>query len=303
VHSRGGGSRAGPGHENVTGRRYNAGVRPAIHPTATEIPRRAAVSSQIARAAYPGRPQMPGQPQASSARSQPARRPRREAGSQGRPGEARRDVTRPLPDPVAIRLCPVPDAAPPYDDEAPGEPGLGGADALAAAIVAALETGDRPRHAADARAEKGPQAGHRPPKPAPPARPPGTASQAGATRRADGGRPGPGPADWPSRFAQVLAETLAGSRPPAQIAPWTTERALSHIRRLGPLLTAGQRPLVQRVITSAPSAGVVEMSVVVGFGPRVRALAVRLERTRPQPATAGRTARQQRWVCTAIEAA
>ena len=262
---------------------------------------------------------MPGQPQASSARSQPARtsrreagsqggpgqarRPRRGAGSQGRPGEARRDVMRPLPDPVAIRLCRVPDAAPPYDDEATGEPGPGRGDALAAAIVAALGTGDGLRRAVDARAEDGPQAGPRPPKPTPPTRPPGTASEAGVVRRGDGGRPAPGPADWPSRFAQVLAETLAGSRPPAQIVPWTTERARSHIRRLGPLLTGGQRPLVQRVITSTPSAGVVEMSVVVGFGPRVRALAVRLERTRPQPATTGRPARQQRWVCTAVEAA
>ena len=101
----------------------------------------------------------------------------------------------------------------------------------------------------------------------------------------------------------VLAETLAGSRPPAQLAPWTTERARSHIRKLGPLLSAGQQPLVQRVITSAPSAGVVEMSVVVGFGPRVRALAVRLERTQARPATAGRAASQQRWLCTAVEAA
>jgi hypothetical protein len=101
----------------------------------------------------------------------------------------------------------------------------------------------------------------------------------------------------------VLAETLAGSRPPAQLAPWTTERARSHIRKLGPLLSAGQQPLVQRVITSAPSAGVMEMSVVVGFGPRVRALAVRLEQMQARPATAGRAARQQRWLCTAIEAA
>ena len=101
----------------------------------------------------------------------------------------------------------------------------------------------------------------------------------------------------------MLAETLAGSRPPAQIAPWTTERARSHIRKLGPLLTAGQRPLVQRVITSAPSAGVVEMAVVVGFGPRVRALAVRLEQMAPRPATAGHPARQARWLCTTVEAA
>ena len=107
---------------------------------------------------------MPGQPQASPDRSQPARRPRREAGSQGGPGEGRRrDVTRPLPDPVAIRLCRVPDTAPPYDDEAPGEPesGPGRADALAAAIVAALEAGDRPRHAVRASAEGPPAAAGR----------------------------------------------------------------------------------------------------------------------------------------------
>jgi hypothetical protein len=242
---------------------------------------------------------MPGQPQASPDRSQPARRPRREAGSQGEPGEARRrDVTRPLPDPVAIRLCRVPDTAPPYDDAASSEPepGPGRADALATAIVAALEAGDRPRHAVLASAE-GPPAGRRPPRPMRPAPAPGPA------RRASTARPSPSSADWPSRFAQVLAETLAGSRPPAQLAPWTTERARSHIRKLGPLLSAGQQPLVQRVIISAPSAGVVEMSVVVGFGPRVRALAVRLERTQARPATAGRAASQQRWLCTAVEAA
>ena len=269
---------------------------------------------------------MPGQPQASPDRSQPARRPRRDAGSQDGPGEdRRRDVTRPLPDPVAIRLCRVPDTAPPYDDEAPGEPepGPGRADALAAAIVAALEAGDRPRHSVRASAE-GPPARRRPPRPAPaPGRtgrastagPMGTARQPGVPRqpgipRQTGapGRPGaagpsPQPGDWPSKFAQVLAETLAGSRPPAQLAPWTTERARSHIRKLGPLLSAGQQPLVQRVITSAPTAGVVEMSVVVGFGPRVRALAVRLERAQARPATAGHPARQARWLCTTVEAA
>jgi len=299
---------------------------------------------------------MPGQSQASPARSQPARRPRREADRQGGPGEARRrDLTRPLPDPVAIRLSRVPDTAPPYDDEAPGEPesGPARAGALAAAIVAALEVGNHPPRAVQASAE-GPGAARRPGWPAssvPPARPLGrggrastarqadTPSQAGSTRKAGTGggnrtpsqagvtrkaaipsqasitrkagtprqagitRPSPEPHGWPSRFAQVLAETLAGSRPPAQIAPWTTERARSHIRRLGPLLTSGQQPLVHRVITSAPTAGVVEMSVVVGFGPRVRALAVRLERTQPRPATAGHPARPSRWLCTAVEAA
>jgi Family of unknown function (DUF6459) len=108
---------------------------------------------------------------------------------------------------------------------------------------------------------------------------------------------------WPSQFAQVLAETLAGSRPASQITPWTTERARAHIRRLGPLLAAGQRPRVQRVLTSRPVEDVVEVAVVVGFGPRTRALAARLERAGPQPATPGRPARQARWLCTDVESA
>jgi hypothetical protein len=234
---------------------------------------------------------MPGQPQAPPDRSRPARRPRREAGGHGGPGEGRRrDVARPLPDPVAIRLCRVPDTAPPYDDEASGEPDCepGRADVLAAAIVAALEAADRPRRTV--RVSAG-------------ARQPGVSRRPATPGRAGAARPSPAATDWPSRFAQALAETLAGSRPPAQLTPWTTERARSHIRKLGPLLSAGQRPLVQRVITSMPSAGVVEMSVVVGFGPRVRALAVRLERTQARPATAGHTARQARWLCTTVEAA
>ena len=121
------------------------------------------------------------------------------------------------------------------------------------------------------------------------------------------GRPGRTPDGdgdrWPSQFAQVLAETLAGSRPASQITPWTTERARAHIRRLGPLLAAGQRPRVQRVLTSRPMEDVVEVAVVVGFGPRTRALAARLERAGPQPATPGRPARQARWLCTDVESA
>jgi len=42
-----------------------------------------------------------------------------------------------------------------------------------------------------------------------------------------------------------------------------------------------------------------EMTVVVGFGPRVKALAVRLERA--GACTAGD--RAARWLCTAVEAA
>jgi hypothetical protein len=313
------------------------------------------------------------QPQASPAGSTAPGGPRRAAGIPPEPGEAtRHDIARPLPDPVAIRLCQVPETAPPYDDEAPRETGPVQADIPAAAIVTArardsrpgleawdraadilrsdrggpgptgkLETAGRGPAATAARTagttpapRTGSTAGRGPAAtaartagttPAPqtgstagrePAATPArtasmgdtagpaqacTAGSGGAARDRPTASPAPGP--WPGRFAQVLAETLAGSRPPAQIAPWTTERARSHIRNLGPLLEAGQRPLVRRIITSLPSADVVEMSVVLGFGPRVRALAVRLERTPGRPAAAGQAARPSRWLCTAVEAA
>ena len=119
------------------------------------------------------------------------------------------------------------------------------------------------------------------------------AHRADAGLRAAGDSPA-GPT-WPSQFAQVLAETLAGSRPPRQLTPWTTERARSHIRRLGPLLATTQEPRIRRIVASTPSNGVVEMAVVVRFGPRVHALALRLER--------GEGAKINAWQCTAIEAA
>ena len=101
----------------------------------------------------------------------------------------------------------------------------------------------------------------------------------------------------------MLAETLAGSRPQRQITRWTTEQARRNIRKLGPQLAVGQRPQVRRVVTSSPADDVVEMTAVVTFGPRVRALAVRLERNGAQEARPGRHATPARWLCTAVEAA
>src|SRR5262249_28718912 len=104
-------------------------------------------------------------------------------------------------------------------------------------------------------------------------------------------------AEWPSHFAQVLAETLAGARPPGEIVPGTTAQAGKRIRQLGPMLAGGVQPRVRRVVTSRPTSGVVEMTVIVGFGSGVRALAVRLERDGPHRATPGRAARPARWLC------
>lgn len=115
------------------------------------------------------------------------------------------------------------------------------------------------------------------------------------------------PQGWPTQFAQVLAETLAGSRSPDQLRPWTTDQARRRIRQLSPVLATGQRPRVRRIMTSAPNPDVVEMTAVVGFGPRTRVLALRLERGEPQspgqgPATPPR--RDARgWLCTVIESA
>jgi hypothetical protein len=195
---------------------------------------------------------------------------------------------RPLPDATAVWLFGVPDSAPPYDGRsgradrrerpsrlaAPGEPS---------------ESGERV---------------------APPGcgQPPGLP---GRHRRQRPAAPKPGPrhggpvtaTPWPSQFAQVLAETLAGSRSQGQIAPWTTDQARRRIRQLGPMLSAGAAPRVRRVMTSRPAAGVVEMTVIVGCGPEVRALAVRLERDVRRGGRPRRDAGPAQWVCTAVEAA
>jgi Family of unknown function (DUF6459) len=135
---------------------------------------------------------------------------------------------------------------------------------------------------------------------------PGAAGAPGRAERRPAGRPGsPAPSPgWPGQFAQVLAETLAGSRPPRQLVPWTTERARERIQRLGPQLAAGEQPRVRRVVTFHPTADALEMTVVVAFGPRVRALAVRLERAGGGPPAAGHAGTGPgRWLCTTVEAA
>jgi hypothetical protein len=161
---------------------------------------------------------------------------------------------------TAIRQVAVPLTAPPYDDEPEGD------------------DGSCTRSAASSRGTSGaPRIRARSPGDSPAARPPD----------AD-------PRGWPSQFAQILAETLAGSRPAHQLRPWTTEQTRRQLRTLGPAFATGQRPRVRRVMTSAPAYGVLELTAVVGFGPRVRVLALRLERDE-----AGRG----RWCCTAIDAA
>jgi hypothetical protein len=180
---------------------------------------------------------------------------------------------RPLPDAGAVRLLLVPDSAPPYDD---GPTGTGPGSRFAGS-----------RQSSEAFAPSGDcETSGTPETPRP-----------GPRRLAQ-----PAAAGWPSQFAQVLAETLAGSRPQGQIAPWTTDRARRLIRQLGPMLATGTAPRVRRIVASRPAPGVVEMTVIVGCGPRIRALAVRLERDVARHAGPVRDA-EAGWVCTAVEAA
>jgi hypothetical protein len=214
--------------------------------------------------------------------------------------------TLPEPDPMAIRLVPVPNWLPPYDDELPGAhndtnqagqiwaTGIYDRPPLVARENDELSAGqfetpdpDRPGHG-EADQEISQEA---------------TGQAADKDQRPGGGDAGDGVGQWPSQFAQVLAETLAGARPASQLTPWTTERARAHIRRLGPLLAVDRRPRVQRVRASQPARDVVEVAVVAEFGNRTRALAARLERAGPRAATPGRTGRDAHWLCTAIESA
>ena len=122
-----------------------------------------------------------------------------------------------------------------------------------------------------------------------------------------------GPA-WPRQFAVLLAESLTGDRPIRQIRPWLSPRGRVHLHRLLPLFGDGQRARVHRVMTTQPTPDVIEMTLVVALGPRIRALAVRLalatpeqqpgwRKQQPGPAPEPRTATSPRWLCTDIEAA
>jgi hypothetical protein len=132
---------------------------------------------------------------------------------------------------------------------------------------------------------------------------PGRTAGAGSTAGQDGGgshTPGLSAA-WPRQFAQVLVEILAGFRPAKQLAPWATERVRTQIDLLSCAADAEQRPRIRRVMTSRPTAGVVEMTMVVGFGSRSRALAMRFEHVPARPSVPGRPSRPARWLCTEIE--
>jgi hypothetical protein len=182
----------------------------------------------------------------------------------------------------SVRLLKVPDVAPPFDGEIlPDGSAASGPSATSIGAPAAGTAGSADWAGALGRAlpvqRQGTAAGTRPP--------------AGARLEHAAGYD-----DWTRQFASLLVESLAGARPLRQLLPWMTDRARVQLRRVAPVLRCGQRPRVLRVLTSQPTGGVMEMSVIVGLGPRTRALAVRLEE-------AVRAGQPARWLCTDIETA
>jgi hypothetical protein len=130
------------------------------------------------------------------------------------------------------------------------------------------------------------------------AEPPGPSVEFSAGRAIGGADPA---ITWSRQFAQVIVEILAGARSPRQLAPLTTEHVRARIGQLSQTLTPGQKPRIRRIVTSRPTARVVEMTVVLSFGPRSRALALRLEHVPPRRPAPGLPGRPARWLCTEIE--
>jgi hypothetical protein len=193
-----------------------------------------------------------------------------------------------MPDLSSLRLVKVPPTAPPYDCQVHGARCPAGADvvpgveeapavpvapvAVSAAAVAVSAAAAVAPAAAVARLS---------------ARPAAVADPVAAR---------------PRQLAVVIVEVLAGVRPDRQLVCMATDRVRARAGNLAPLLAAGRRPRIARIVMSRPADRVVEMTLVVNFGARSRALAMRFEHAAARPAAPGWPARPARWLCTALEA-
>jgi len=175
-----------------------------------------------------------------------------------------------MPDVSSLRLVKVPPTAPPYDCQVHGAQCPAGAD-----VVPGVEE-----------------------------TPAVSVSPAGAVSRRSV-RPAAVEdpvAARPRQLAVVIVEVLAGVRPDRQLVCMATDRVRARVGNLAPLLAAGRRPRIARIVMSRPADRIVEMTVVVNFGARSRALAMRFEHAAARPAAPGWPARPARWLCTALEA-
>jgi len=86
---------------------------------------------------------------------------------------------------------------------------------------------------------------------------------------------------WATRFLQAVVETLAGSRPSAQMQEWTSPAVHAQVVRRSldaqPWSAAGVLPVVRSVRVGEPADGVAEVCAVVQRGQAYAAIAARLE--------------------------
>jgi hypothetical protein len=192
-----------------------------------------------------------------------------------------------MPDLSSLRLVKVPPTAPPYDCQVHGARCPAGAD-----VVPGVE--------------ETPAVSVLPVAPVLPTVPvlaAAVSSTGEVSRRSARPAARPDPvAARPSQLAVVIVEVLAGVRPDRQLVCMATDRVRARVGNLAPLLAAGRRPRIARIVMSRPADRIVEMTVVVNFGARSRALAMRFEHAAARPAAPGWSARPARWLCTALEA-
>ena len=187
-----------------------------------------------------------------------------------------------MPDLSSLRLVKVPSTAPPYDCQVHGAWCPSGADVPAGPVLPVAAV-----------APVAPVSAVAPVLPAA-ARPPQLSARPAAAADPVAARP--------RQLAVVIVEVLAGVRPGRQLVPLATDRVRARVGNLAPLLAAGRRPRISRIVMSQPADRVLEMTVVVNFGARSRALAMRFEHAAARPAAPGWPARPARWLCTALEA-
>lgn len=106
----------------------------------------------------------------------------------------------------------------------------------------------------------------------------------------------PDPRRWAAHIAQGLVEVMHGVRPPSQVMRWTSPEVYAVVARRGSRAGrrrtstgAAHRTRVLRVHLCEPADDIVEASVVLVDGGRVRALALRL------------AGRDHRWVVQALQ--
>jgi hypothetical protein len=96
----------------------------------------------------------------------------------------------------------------------------------------------------------------------------------------------PEPRQWAAQFVQAAVEVTTGLRPPSQLVRWTNDevrtllaRRADLARNTGARARQPRRGIVRSARVCIPRDGVAEATVVISDGPRIRAVALRLEGT------------------------